>query len=591
MNRINRHFLTNIGEMSVIIDYNDVIKHQATQNIGTLGHVSEGKSTMVRAITGIKTQRHVKEKERNITINLGYANAKIYQLPDGTYIAQSSTAEPPPAAKLVKHISFVDCPGHEAFMTTMIGGTMVMDAACLVISQPQAQTQEHLIAATKVGLSNMIVIQNKCDLVTKDVALENHAQICEFIHDTVAEGKPIIPVSAQKGWNVQHVVRELMGFPLRPPSASALRMSIVRSFDVNKPGPVDDLIGGVIGGTIQSGVVMPGDLIEIRPGYFYKRFDGRVGVRPLFTYVASLRSETTALEYAVPGGLIGIGTTLDPAMTRANRLVGHIAGRPGTLPSITKRIRLKYRAFKRPGIETHRPKDGELLRISAGIFTVPARVASHDGKNYDLELEMPACLECEQVVGILRRTVDKELLDAIGIIQAIIPYEYVDGPPEFTLEAEREVRWVNWPVMPVLVRPTFAELLDALPFVETKVVKLKIPEPHIERMPKQTVIGNYAAICDSLTKPIPTSYSVIEIADVLTNYFNEELCTTSSINKDGQIILAGKFKLPGICNVLRTFMNKYKKCGQCNGFTTCLVRAEKVMKIYCADCESLTYIE
>lgn len=579
------------NRMSITIDYFDVIKHQAIQNIGTLGHVSEGKSTIVRAITGIKTQRHVKEKERNITINLGYANAKIYQMPDGTYVAQSSVSESPPLAKLVKHISFVDCPGHEAFMATMIGGTMVMDAACLVISQPQSQTQEHLIAATKVGLSNMIIIQNKCDLVTKEIAIENNKQICEFIKDTVAEGKTIIPISAQKGWNMQYVINQIMGFPMKSPiSDTVLRMSIVRSFDVNKPGPVKELIGGVIGGTIQSGVVMPNDLIEIRPGHFYKRSDGNIGVKPLFTYVNSLRSETTELEYAIPGGLIGIGTTMDPAMTRANRLVGHIAGRPGTLPPITKQIKLKYRAFKRTGIETHKLKDGETVRISAGIFTVSAKVISHESKIYVFELELPACLENGQIIGILRKTIDKELLDAIGVIQDIIPYEYVDIPPVIDLEPVREVRWLNWPETPIISLPTFDVLINTMPFVSPKINKIKIPEPHLDFIPKHTVIGNYTAICDSLTKDIKTTYPIIDIHTILTDHFNKELCSTSSINKDGQLILAGRFKIPGVCNVLRTFMSQYKKCGQCGCFNTCLVRSEKVMKIYCGECDTLTYV-
>merc|ERR1712166_1488204 len=113
----------------------DVISRQATINIGTIGHVAHGKSTVVKAISGVQTVRFKNELERNITIKLGYANAKIYKCSNfncpkpGCYKAMGSDVRTIPFCDqchydmvLIKHISFIDCPGHEILMATMLPG-------------------------------------------------------------------------------------------------------------------------------------------------------------------------------------------------------------------------------------------------------------------------------------------------------------------------------------------------------------------------------------------------------------------------------------------------------------------------------------
>lgn len=137
----------------------EVISRQATINIGTIGHVAHGKSTVVKAISGVQTVRFKNELERNITIKLGYANAKIYRcdnpkcLRPTCYTSGGSSKDDSfpcyrPACsgrfQLVRHVSFVDCPGHDILMATMLNGAAVMDAALLLIagneSCPQPQT-------------------------------------------------------------------------------------------------------------------------------------------------------------------------------------------------------------------------------------------------------------------------------------------------------------------------------------------------------------------------------------------------------------------------------------------------------------------
>ena len=126
----------------------EVISRQATINIGTIGHVAHGKSTVVKAISGVQTVRFKNELERNITIKLGYANAKVYKCdhpscprPGNYRSAGSSKEDAYPCDrvgcsgkfKLVRHVSFVDCPGHDILMATMLNGAAVMDAALLLI--------------------------------------------------------------------------------------------------------------------------------------------------------------------------------------------------------------------------------------------------------------------------------------------------------------------------------------------------------------------------------------------------------------------------------------------------------------------------
>ena len=130
----------------------EVISRQATINLGTIGHVAHGKSTVVKAISGVTTVRFKNELERNITIKLGYANAKIYKCVDPTcprpscYKSFGSSKEDTPICdeckigggngemKLLRHVSFVDCPGHDILMATMLNGAAVMDGALLLIA-------------------------------------------------------------------------------------------------------------------------------------------------------------------------------------------------------------------------------------------------------------------------------------------------------------------------------------------------------------------------------------------------------------------------------------------------------------------------
>ena len=201
----------------------EVISRQATINIGTIGHVAHGKSTLVKAISTVKTVRFKNELVRNITIKLGYANAKIYRSVEGppfSYESQGSAAADEYEntegrnMRLVRHVSFVDCPGHDILMATMLNGAAVMDAAILLISAnevcPMPQTSEHLAAVELMQMKNIIVCQNKVDLVKEEAAKLHFDSIQAFVDGTIAGSAPVIPISAQLKYNIDKVCKAIV---------------------------------------------------------------------------------------------------------------------------------------------------------------------------------------------------------------------------------------------------------------------------------------------------------------------------------------------------------------------------------------------
>lgn len=361
----------------------EIVSRQATINVGTVGHVAHGKSTVVKALTGLSTIRHKSEKERNITIKLGYANAKVYSTddpdvdPSRRYCSMGSAQpdiwEEELDGKTVKwvvqrHISFVDCPGHDILMATMLNGAAVMDAAFLLVaaneSCPQPQTNEHLAAVEIMKLQNIIILQNKVELIKPEAARAQHKEIKAFVDGTCAANSPIIPISAVLKYNIDIVAQYLCTqIPIPPRDfCSPPEMVVIRSFDVNKPGEeIEQLKGGVAGGCLIRGVLKVGDEIEIRPGVVTKEANGTTLCKSLKTRILQMKSEQNPLQFAVPGGLIAVGTRLDPTLTRADHLLGSVIGYPGKMPGIFTEVEIKYYLLK--DLLGVRSKEGESCRV------------------------------------------------------------------------------------------------------------------------------------------------------------------------------------------------------------------------------------
>ena len=406
---------------------------QPEVNIGTLGHVDNGKSTLVQALTGIWTARHSEELRRGITIRIGYADAFIYRClkcrAPNNYTVQPKCPNCGSETKFHRAISFVDCPGHHSLMVTMLSGSALMDGALFVLASnakcPQAQDREHLLAAESVGIKKLIVVQNKIDVATKERALENYKEIKKFVKGTIAEDAPIVPISAQHGTNIDvllHEIEERIPTPKRDLDAPP-RMYVLRSFEVNKPGTdVEDILGGIVGGSIVQGRFRVGDQIEIKPGIPVQE-SGKTKYERLLTTVRSLSVSRGKVEEATSGGLVGIGTDLDPSLTKSDGLVGSVAGKTDTLPPTLEKITLDIKLFERVvgtelAVPVERIRTNEALVLNVGTTVTSGIVTSARENIADIALKKPVCAEPASKVAISRRIADSWRLIGFGSLRA-----------------------------------------------------------------------------------------------------------------------------------------------------------------------------
>ena len=198
-------------------------------------------------------------------------------------------------------------------------------------------------------------------------------------------------------------------------------MYIARSFDTNRPGTFpEDLKGGILGGSLIQGKLKVGDKIEIRPG-FEKVEQNKKVFKPILTEVSSLNVSNEAVEEALPGGLLGVGTFLDPAVTKSDTLAGSILGHPGELPKVWENLTLEINLLERVvgtedeiEVDPIRPKEMLLLNVgTAKTIGTTTKV----GKVTELILKLPVCSLVGERVAISRRVGARWRLIGYGIIK------------------------------------------------------------------------------------------------------------------------------------------------------------------------------
>ncbi len=407
-----------------------VLPRQPEVNIGLVGHVDHGKTTLTQALSGKWTDEHSEEVKRGISIKLGYADTAFYKIPDAPD-PDCYTVEPETDGKrneFLRSVSFVDSPGHETLMAIMLSGAAIMDGALLLVAAnepcPQPQTKEHLQALDTVGAKNIVIVQNKVDLVDDAKAMRNYEEIQEFVKGTVAEDSPIIPISAHHDANVDMLISALQHFiptPKRDPSLDPV-LYTARSFDINKPGTrPKDLYGGIIGGSLIQGELKVGDEIEVAPGRSIEE-KGRKKVEPITTKIQSLHCGGKKVDKAGPGGLIAIGTGLDPAMTKTDSLTGRIVGKPGKLPpmweSFTLDLTLLERVVGTGGDLAVEPiRTREPLMLTVATATTVGIVSSARPGQAEMALKLPVVAQKGQRVAISRRIGGRWRLIGHGSIQ------------------------------------------------------------------------------------------------------------------------------------------------------------------------------
>jgi len=412
------------------ISYNKFIKKtmvsQPVVSISGLGHVSNGKSTLVKQLSGETTQRHSDEKVKNITIKLGYANAKIYKCskcpnPQSYQPAPSTTYEYEckhcgTICNLVSHCSFLDCPGHSLYLQNLLSGVCIMDTSILVESAankniPEIQTEEHFEIAHEAGIGTAFVCLNKMDLLVqndKDKVKPIIKKISDFTQK-YGDKIPIVPISATLGLNMDVVCEYIANIPIPQKDLSDnFKMLVVRSFNVNKDRtPISDLKGGVIGGSLIRGKMKLNDDVIIYPGYIKKNNRGserRYSYTPLISKALSINSGKAELDYAISGGLIGVQLDIDPAFTGDDKLSGSVVysnnNQNGNI-KVYEEITLKYKRIAKKKDEKFNNDDK--IQINVNSNNISCKIKKFDDDYVELILDNPVCLEQGDVVTISKK--------------------------------------------------------------------------------------------------------------------------------------------------------------------------------------------
>ncbi len=396
---------------------------QSVLNLGTLGHIDHGKTSLVKALTDQWTDRHSESLKRNMTIKLGYADMVIRKCEKcGTHTVKELCPNCGGRALPLLRVSILDAPGHETLMATAIAEANIINGILFVIAAnepcPMQQTREHLMIINILGIRNVIVVQSKVDIVGRQGAIDNYKKIKEFLKGSVIEDAPIIPVMTNHGINIDLLLDRVVTMPRPPkdPGANPL-MYVARSFDTNKPGlDASKLAGGVVGGTLTRGTFRVGDQIEIKPGLGSKVANKEV-YRPIVTVITGISNGSQMLEEASPGGLIGLSTEIDPSFTKADGLVGGIVGHAGKLPDPISRMTVTYTKLSRSDLPEKAFAVDEPIIVSVGTATVVGYLKKIRRDSLEMELNRPVVVEKGTKLAIMRNILQRWRLSGVGVLQ------------------------------------------------------------------------------------------------------------------------------------------------------------------------------
>jgi selenocysteine-specific elongation factor len=321
--------------------------------VGTAGHVDHGKTRLVQALTGTDTDRLPEERERGISIALGYAQL---ELPGDV------------------RISLIDVPGHERFVRTMVAGATGIDLFLLVVDAaegPRPQTYEHLEILRLLGVDRGVVAVTKIDAADPDrlrATLESAAALLP--------GHDVVPVSAVSGEGLpalREALARCVGAAGRPRRPGATRLYVDRAFSL--PG-----VGPIVTGTLWSGSISPGDRLEVQPGGFEVR-------------VRSVEVHGATVERAEPGQRVALATASERRrpLPRGAALV-----EPGAyLPSFRLDIVLEAAGEL---------ADGASVTVCHGTSAVPARVVRVGDRFAQLRLTAPLVAARDDRLVLRRQT-------------------------------------------------------------------------------------------------------------------------------------------------------------------------------------------
>ena len=402
---------------------------QPVVNIGMVGHVDHGKTTLLERLSGKWADTHSEEMKRGITIRLGYADVTFRKCEKcGKYTVDKKCLPCKSDTTILRKISFVDAPGHESLMATMLAGATIMDGALLLIAAneecPQPQTREHIMALEIIGIKNIIIVQNKIDLVSEEQAIKNYESIKKFIATTSYKDIPIIPISAQHNGGISNLI-EAIETTIKTPKREIKKdplMCVARSFDVNKPGTkIDKIQGGILGGALKYGILKDGAEIEIKPGYEVEEKNQKIW-KTVKTKIIGLKSGGTSLKEVGPGGSIGVLTSLDPSIVFSDKLAGSIVGLPGKLPEVWSNLNLEVHLLERvvgskQDLDVEPIKKAEALMLNVNSAATVGIVFELKKGIVKCKLKLPVCADIGSRVTISRMRGNRFRLIGYGIIK------------------------------------------------------------------------------------------------------------------------------------------------------------------------------
>jgi small GTP-binding protein len=612
------------------LELSEIIKGQAVFNCGTAGHVSHGKSTLVCALTGTKTQRFQKEQEKNITIKLGYANCKLYLNQKTNKIhavpttAKEPVLDPDTAEKLVHHstISFVDCPGHELYMATMISGSKVMDHAIVVIAGneriPRPQTHHHLVALDYSNITDVSFALNKLDLVKAKDVPEIKTNLDNYLKAMEMGEKPVFPISAVTAGNMSELcqflaakVNQRMAKTVQQAS-QPLRMNLVRSYNVNHPNiQLKDMVGAVVGGTIEAGVLTVGDQVELRPGIICVK-DGRKVIQPLVGRVISLESDHRELQTAIPGGLVGVNLSIYSGLSGDDHLKGFVLGHVGSLPDMYDSISGKFKILdiRTPEDDTSaempalvKLENGQKIDLIVnGISSVPAEIINckrkDDGRKgrIELRLKTPVVLNSSNnsIAIMINRKLVAELIVKEGKMSLPVVYpenvDYEWQPPKYRIIDDL----IQFTHDPKSFEDMTAELIPT--YRQKRIQREIYAYPDVTKVNRSTLIrgSDFQDLVDSMTygagAGAGAAAKLIDLKQILlANLASEFPKSEPRFTGDGNLVLDGVILKEKMVRFVDKFVDKLLLCPSCKGTRSTLVRPVGAsVQRHCHNCPSVT---
>lgn len=531
-------------------------EEQPTVNIGIVGHVAHGKTTLIQALTGIDTRRHKKEIQSNRTLRLGYTNIKITKCtcnPDKVIYATTKSKSDKCSCDTV-HASIIDCPGHNVLLSTMISAAHLMDACLLVVAAnepcPQNQTREHIDIIQMIGRCNeCLVAQNKVDVVTADIAAENKSNVESFLNEYGMKYSAIVPLSAQKSVNIEYVLEYLYKyvseFNSMPKQLGEVSTGVViRTFDITKPGD-EEVKGVILGGSVCTGTFSLGDDIIILP-------------HKVITTIKSIRSDNTTITQAHSGGLIALQTDINPSFS--DKLIGSTFMKRSEFNEkqyIEKgaSINVKCHLLKISGIKTLGKNSNVMIHFMSQ--NIQCLVLNGSKNNYVFQISSPIYLHCELEFII---TIGGKLVgyghgsDVVSGIQSSVEKLNIKIPDMCSYDA---------------MYNTVQEKVE-----EVIIGKSIIPVPKVIYQNTFTTIINFEQVCSAM-------YSTLQ--ETGEHIYRELGCRSWSINGQNQLVLKGRTNEMRVISVLKPFLIQ-KQCNNCKSLNTSVINDRGVKKIMCNGC-------